>query len=159
MKNLPTIIIVLLSCLSLLSCKKDESNPTQTPTTGTIQGAIAYSGASTPSATKLLVVGIYPFSNTNMQGPTNGSTIQGMFSSSSPFSYSFTVPPGDYHLIAMHDANGDGNYNSGNTDPYLIYTPGNTAGTGTFGTTAAKFTVVAGQTYTANLTISDTYKK
>ncbi len=68
MKNLYTTIIVLLLCVLLLSCKKDESNPTQNPATGTVQGTITYTGAGAPSASKLLVVGIYPFSNTNMQG-------------------------------------------------------------------------------------------
>ncbi len=159
MKNLFTTIIVLLSWFILLSCKKDESNPTQNPTTGNVQGIITYSGTGTPSATKLLVVAIYLFSNTNMQGSPNGSTIQGSSSSTSPFSYSFAVPPGDYHLITMFDANGDNNFNSGNTDPYLIYTPNNATGTGTFGTATAKFTVIEGQTFTTNVSFGDTYKK
>jgi len=152
-------MIVLLLCFLLLSCKKDESNPTQNPTTGTVQGTITYTGAGTPSASILLVVAIFPFSNTNMQGPPDGSTIQISSSSTSPFTYSFAVPPGDYHLSTAFDANGDGSFNSGNTDPYLIYTPNNSTGTGTFGTAAAKFTVTAGQTFTANVSFGDTYKK
>jgi uncharacterized protein (DUF2141 family) len=103
-------------------------------------------------------VSIYPFSNTNMQGAPNDSTIQVRTSSSSGFSYSLSLPPGDYHLIAMLDANGDNSFNSG-ADPYLIYTPNSTAGTGTFGAAAAKFTVTAGQTVTANVSFGDTYKK
>ena len=159
MKNLFTTMIVLSTCFLLLSCKKDDSNPTQNSTSGTVQGIITYSGAGTPSATKLLYVGIYLFSNTNMQGAPNGSTIQVSSSATSPFSYSFAVPPGDYQLGTAFDLNGDGSVNSGNTDPYLIYTPNNSTGTGTFGTAAAKFTVIAGQTFTANVSFGDTYKK
>ena len=127
---------------------------------GTVQGTITYSGSSgTPDTNKQIVVVIYPFSNTNMQGPPNDSTIQYKISSLSPFSYSFDVPPGDYHIIAMFDANGDHNFNSGNTDPYLIFTPNSILGTGTFGVVEAKFTVYLGQTYTANISFIDTYKK
>jgi hypothetical protein len=126
---------------------------------GTVQGALTYTGAGTPSASGLLYVAIYPFSNTNMQGAPNGSTIQAATSSSSPLNFSFNLPPGDYHLIAMFDANADGSVNSGNTDPYLIYTPGDALGTGTFGLLAAKITVAAGQTVAANVSLLDTHKK
>ncbi len=134
--------------------------PLSSETRGTVQGTITYLGSSgTPDTNKQIVVAIYPFSNTYMQGPPNDSTIQGKISSVSPFSYSIDVPPGDYHIIAMFDANGDHNFNSGNTDPYLIFTPNSVLGTGTFGTLDGKFTVYLGQTYTANISFNDTYKK
>ena len=151
---------LLFALIHWTGCKKDESNPTQIPTTGTVQGTVTYTGsAGTPNASRLLAIAVYPFSNPNMQGPPNGSTIQATFSPSSPFAYSFSVPPGDYHLGVGFDADGDSSFNSGNTDPYLIYTPNNPTGTGTFGTAAARFYVTAGQSYTANVSFGDAYKK
>ncbi|RPI04925.1 MAG: hypothetical protein EHM64_08355 [Ignavibacteriae bacterium] len=158
MKNLFAAVIVSVTCLLLLSCSKDETTSPPSAATGTVQGTVTFI-SGTPSATKLLVVGIYPFSNTNMQGAPDGSTIQMISSSISPFSYSFAVPPGDYHLITMFDANGDGSYNSGMKDPYIIYTPNNPSGTPTFGSGFDRFTVSAGQTYTANVTFGDSFKK
>jgi uncharacterized protein (DUF2141 family) len=132
----------------------------QTATSGTVRGTITYTGnAGVPGTNKQILVAVYPFSNTYMQGPPNGSTIQVQPSSSSPFEYSFTLPTGDYHLIAMFDANGDGSFNSGNTDPYQIFIPNDSLGTGTFGDTAARFAVTSGQGTTANITLTDRYKK
>lgn len=160
MKIFASILIIAVSCLLVFSCKKDDSNPTENPTTGTVLGTVTYTGnAGTPSPGKRLAVAVYPFSNHNMQGAPDGSTIQGSLSPSSPFAYSFALPPGDYHLGVGFDANGDTSFNSGNTDPYLIYTPNSSTGTGTFGTAAAKFTVSAGQSFTANVSFGDTYKK
>ncbi len=143
----------------------DQLTPYITTGTGHIAGTIMYTGtAGTPSASVRLYAVAYPSSNTAMTGAPNGTTIQQWGYGNGSIGFMFVVPAGDYRVLVFVDLNGDKVLST--NEPYLIYTPGNTAGTGTFGTAGAVFTVVNqdvsnGSTLDkiTNVTFGDTFRK
>jgi len=91
MNRMIPISLLLLFFLLPLSCKKDESNPTQTPTTGTIQGQVTNITADTVIVGALVTTSPATSSvSTNAQG---SYTIPNV----SPGQYTVTAAKGDYN--------------------------------------------------------------
>ncbi len=162
MKQLRCVFVVPLACLTFIcGCRKESPVSSIThPTTTTVSGIITYTGSlAQPCDAKRVSVMICPFANPNMKAPPNGVQGQVATSASSSFEYCFSVPPGIYHLAARFDADGDGVFDPGSTDPYLIYTPGLPKGTAVFGDSTAMFNIRDGEVYQADITFGDAYTK
>jgi len=143
MKTIKLLAVILLPIIFLLTSCKNESNPVQTPTTGTIQGKV------TNSTGDSVIVGATVWTNPPTSSVTTNSSGDYSIPDVSPGQYSVTAMKGGYNpttvivtaragkittanislnlntiqlgLVAYYPFNGNANDESGNGKNGILY--------------------------------------
>ncbi|OGC38899.1 hypothetical protein A2Y85_01700 [candidate division WOR-3 bacterium RBG_13_43_14] len=142
MKKAWLLICVLLFAVLMVSCGGDEPEPP--PTTGTVSGTIALQAGVSGDLNNTRVA-IY----SSYDDWANDRVLKYIAASGSGSSATFsitTVTPGTYYLDAWKDVDNSGTWNT--DDLFGVY------GTTQWPTpTLSPFSVAAGETFTANVTM------